>query len=237
MLILALETATPVGSIALVDEEKTITSRYFDTGLQHSQRLFVEIEDVFKTVACELGDIDAVAVSIGPGSFTGLRIGLSAAKGLCLAADKALVVVSTAEALAARLPFAQYPVCVMLDARRQEVYTALYDTSSGHPQILSSLRAMEPGVLLQERAGQKTIFVGDAISTYRDLITVQPKALPAPFYCARPEAGSTGWLALAKLRAGETADLATTEPEYFRKPSFKVSSKSLVTGRRGGGTG
>ena len=237
MLILALETATPAGSIALVDEEKIISNRYFDTGLQHSQRLFVEIEDVFKAAACALSDIDAVAVSIGPGSFTGLRIGLSAAKGLCLVGDKALVAVSTAEALATRMPFVQYPVCVILDARRQEVYTALYDTSSGYPRILSSLRAMAPEVLLQERAGQKTIFVGDAVSTYRDLIANHPEALPAPFYCVRPEAGSTGWLAFAKMKAGETADLETIEPEYLRKPNLKVSEKPLAAGRRGGKTG
>jgi len=237
LLILALETATPAGSIALVDEEKIISNRYFDTGLQHSQRLFVEIEDVFKAAACALSDIDAVAVSIGPGSFTGLRIGLSAAKGLCLVGDKALVAVSTAEALATRMPFVQYPVCVILDARRQEVYTALYDTSSGYPRILSSLRAMAPEVLLQERAGQKTIFVGDAVSTYRDLIANHPEALPAPFYCVRPEAGSTGWLAFAKMKAGETADLETIEPEYLRKPNLKVSEKPLAAGRRGGKTG
>ena len=237
MLILALETATPAGSIALVDEVKIISNRYFDTGLQHSQRLFVEIEDVFKAAACALSDIDAVAVSIGPGSFTGLRIGLSAAKGLCLVGDKALVAVSTAEALATRMPFVQYPVCVILDARRQEVYTALYDTSSGYPRILSSLRAMAPEVLLQERAGQKTIFVGDAVSTYRDLIANHPEALPAPFYCVRPEAGSTGWLAFAKMKAGETADLETIEPEYLRKPNLKVSEKPLAAGRRGGKTG
>ena len=236
-MILALETATPAGSIALVDEEKIISNRYFDTGLQHSQRLFVEIEDVFKAAACALSDIDAVAVSIGPGSFTGLRIGLSAAKGLCLVGDKALVAVSTAEALATRMPFVQYPVCVILDARRQEVYTALYDTSSGYPRILSSLRAMAPEVLLQERAGQKTIFVGDAVSTYRDLIANHPEALPAPFYCVRPEAGSTGWLAFAKMKAGETADLETIEPEYLRKPNLKVSEKPLAAGRRGGKTG
>lgn len=237
MFILALETATPVGSIALVDEEKIISSRYFDLGLQHSQRLFVEIEDIFKTTACALSDIDAIAVSIGPGSFTGLRIGLSAAKGLCLVGDKALVAVSTAEALAARMPFARYPVCVMLDARRQEVYTALYDTSSGPPRILSALRPMAPEALLQECAGQKTIFVGDAVSTYGDLIAIHPDALTAPFYCARPEAGSTGWLACAKMKAGETADLETIEPEYIRKPNLKVGAKPLAAGRRGGKMG
>ncbi len=222
MLILALETATSAGSVALVDDEKTITGRYFDTGLQHSQHLFVEIEEIFTSVEPALDDVDAIAVSIGPGSFTGLRIGLSAAKGLCLAGDKALVAVSTLEALAARVPFAQHPVCVVLDAHRKEVYTALYDTSEGYPQTLSPPRAVAPEALLQELGGERIIFLGDGVGTYKDLIMACPQALPAPFHCARPEAGTTGWLGLVKLRAGETANLEGVEPQYLRKPYVEI---------------
>ena len=228
MLILALDTATSAGSVALVDEERTIASRYFDLGLQHSQRLFIEIEEVIETAGCSPGELEAVAVSIGPGSFTGLRIGLSAAKGLCLASDSALVPVSTLEALAARLPYAQYPVCAVLDARKQEVYTALYDTSTGYPQVLSPPRPVAPAVLLEERSGEKTIYVGDAVSAYSELIAACPQALPAPSHCARPEAGTIGWLARDKLRAGLTADLETVEPEYLRKPDVRSPSRPLT---------
>ena len=231
MLVLAFDTATPVGSVALVDEERTIVGRYFDIGLQHSQRLFVEIDQVLTVAGITLADVDAVAVSIGPGSFTGLRIGLSAAKGLCLAAGTALVTVPTLEALAARLPYARHPVCTMLDARRREVYTALYDNSEGEPQLLSAPRALAPALLLEERAGEATIYTGDGVRAYQELISAAGScALTAPSHCARPEAGAIGRLGLAKLRAGDLADLATSEPDYLREPDAKVGTHSLGVG-------
>ena len=118
-MILALDTATPVGSVALYADEGQVINRYFNVGLQHSQRLFVEIEAALSVANVGMEALQAIAVSIGPGSFTGLRIALSAAKGLCLAADKVLVTVSTLETLAARLPFARLPVCAVLDARKK----------------------------------------------------------------------------------------------------------------------
>ena len=225
MLILALETATPVGSVALVSEERSVAGSHFDIGLQHSQRLFVEIERILSAASCAVSDLSAVAVSIGPGSFTGLRIGLSAAKGLCLAGETALVTVSTLAALAARIPYARHPVCPVLDARRDEVYTALYDTSAGRPEALTPPRAIAPALLLEERAGETTIFLGDGAVRYRDLLGGSPHALYPPSHCARPEAGTVGWLALDRFRAGETADLATAEPEYFRQPDLTVGAR------------
>lgn len=217
-MILALDTATPAGSVALVDEERTLVSRYFDVGLQHSRRLFVEVEDALKVAGCTFDQLSAIAVSIGPGSFTGLRLGLSAAKGFCLAQELPLVTVSTLEVLAARLPFARHPVCPMLDARKGEVYTALYDTGAGRPRLLEAPRALAPQVLLAERAGIPTLFTGDGALAYRELVGACSQALQVPFPCSRPEAAVLGWLALARLEAGEVADLASVEPEYLRGP-------------------
>ena len=225
MLILALETATPVGSVALVSEERSVAGSYFDIGLQHSQRLFVEIEGILGAADCAVSDLSAVAVSIGPGSFTGLRIGLSAAKGLCLAGNTSLVTVSTLEALAARIPYARHPVCPVLDARREEVYTALYDTASGRPQPLVRPRAVAPDLLARERAGETTIYLGDGAVRYRDLLGPPPHALYPPVHCARPEAGTVGWLALGRLQAGQIADLEAAEPEYFRQPDLGVRAQ------------
>lgn len=221
-LVLALDTATPAGSVALVDEERTLVSRYFDVGLQHSQRLFVEVEDALKVAGCAFSQVGAIAVSIGPGSFTGLRLGLSAAKGFCLAGELPLVTVPTLEVLAARLPFARHPVCPMLDARKGEVYTALYDTSAGRPRLLEAPRALAPQVLMAERAGIPTLFTGDGALAYRELVAVCPQAVQAPFPCSRPEAATLGWLAQARLKAGEVADLASVEPEYLRGPGVSL---------------
>lgn len=221
--ILALDTATPVGSVALCAAEGLVVSRYFDVGLQHSQWLFVEIEAALEAAGADVDGLRAVAVSIGPGSFTGLRIGLSAAKGLCLAADKPLVAVSTLETLAARLPFARLPVCTVLDARKREVYTALYDTTAGAPVELAPPRAIAPAQLAEQRAGQPTIYTGDGAEVYRDLWGSE--ALLAPPSCARPDAGTIGWLALAKLKAGATTDLDSVEPEYLRPPDARPLSR------------
>lgn len=222
MLILALDTATPAGSVALVDEQRTLVSRYFDVGLQHNQRLFVEVEDALKVAGCTFDQLSAIAVTIGPGSFTGLRLGLSAAKGFCLARELPLVTVPTLEVLAARLPFANCPVCPMLDARKGEVYTALYDTGAGRPRLLEGPRALAPQVLMAERAGIPTLFTGDGALAYSGLVATCPQALQAPFPCSRPEAAALGWLALARLEAGEVADLVSVEPEYLRGPGVGV---------------
>ncbi|MCC7262061.1 MAG: tRNA (adenosine(37)-N6)-threonylcarbamoyltransferase complex dimerization subunit type 1 TsaB [Candidatus Latescibacteria bacterium] len=221
-MVLAFDTATPAGSVALVDGERTLVSRYFDVGLQHGQRLFLEVEDALKVAACTFDQLSAIAVTIGPGSFTGLRLGLSAAKGFCLARDLPLVTISTLEVLAARLPFALCPVCPMLDARKGEVYTALYDTSAGRPRLLEGPRALVPQALLAERAGIPTLFTGDGVLAYQDLVAACAQARQAPFPCSRPEAGALAWLALARLEAGEVADLASVEPEYLRGPGVGV---------------
>ncbi len=224
--ILALDTATAVGSVALCAAEGIVVSRYFDVGLQHSQRLFGEVEAALEAAGIDVGKVRAVAVAIGPGSFTGLRIGLSAAKGLCLAAAKDLVVVSTLEALAARLPFARLPVCSVLDARKREVYAALYDTATGVPVEVMPPRAIAPAQLVQERARTATIYTGDGATAYRDLLAANSAAQFAPLPCARPDAGTIGWLALSKLEKGQTADLASVEPDYLRSPDARPLARA-----------
>ncbi len=219
MSILALDTATQAGSVALINHGKTLQSRYFDSGLQHSQRLFIEIEEVLEASGCSLQSLEAIAVSIGPGSFTGLRIGLSAAKGLCLGSGVELVTVSTLDAVAARLPFARCPVCVILDARKMEVYSALYDMSAGDPQPLSAPQILGLAEILETREGQETIFIGDGTVTYTEHLATRPWARIAPVSCSRPDASIVGRLAQMKLESGETADLTTAEPEYLRQPS------------------
>jgi tRNA threonylcarbamoyladenosine biosynthesis protein TsaB len=217
-----------VGSVALVSRQKVIVSRYFDIDLQHSKRLFVEIEGVCSEAAIEIAELEAVAVTIGPGSFTGLRIGLAAAKGLCMPSDKALVGVSTLAVLAARVPYARMPVCALLDARKGQVYAGLYDTSQGVPVVLTGPVAADPVVLLQERAGQDTIYTGDGVDAYAELIDAAQGAHRVPLHCARPHASAVGSLAWGQLERGDLIDLATAEPDYLRAPDAKISTKSLL---------
>ena len=224
-MLLALDTATAVGSIALLDEQRVVAARYFDIGLMHSRGIFVALDQMLQDAACAMDQIDAVGVSSGPGSYTGLRIGLGAAKGFCLTADRSLVAVSTLETLAARLPYARHPVCALLDARNERVYTALYDTTAGYPTELSPPKAGNLAELLEERAEEATIFTGDGAWVHRRRLAELPCAQQAPFTHARPDAVALGGLALRKLARGEQVDIATYEPEYLRQPRYERSKK------------
>ena len=231
MLILAFDTATPAGSAALLEDSRVLMSRYFDVGLQHSQRLSGELEEILRSADRRAEQLDAVAVTGGPGSFTGLRIGLSTAKGLCLASGAALVTVSTLEALAARLPWCRHPVCPMVAARRGEVYAALFDTSAGQqrPRQIHSMRAARPQEVIEEWAHTETVFLGDGAAAHVQLLARHPFASLAPAHCLRPDAGAVAWLAQHKLAAGETADLATSEPEYGHHPVYRKTRREPVS--------
>lgn len=225
-MLLALDTATAVGSVALIDTERVIAARYFDIGLTHSRYIFVALEQMLQDTACSMEQVTAVGVSIGPGSYTGLRIGLGAAKGFCLSGERPLVGVSTLETLAARLPFARHPVCSLLDARNERVYTALYDTGSGHPAQLSAPKAGTLTEVLEARTGQATIFTGDGAWVYRSRLAELTHAYQAPFTHARPDAVAVGGLALQKLARGEVVDVASCEPEYLRQPKLGMRPKN-----------
>jgi tRNA threonylcarbamoyladenosine biosynthesis protein TsaB len=222
VLILALDTSTPTGSISLLDRDRIIAGRVFDPGIRHCQRLFVEIDELYKLGGFEVANTDVVAATIGPGSFTGLRIGLAAAKGICFAAEKPLVTVSTLEVLASRLPFSRHPICAMIDARRDQVYTATYDVSEDYPVELSAPRAVESHILANELAGGPVICTGNGAHAFAEMIAENPLAQRAPPHCSAMDASAAGWLALRKLDAGEFADLDSVEPLYLRAPDAKA---------------
>ena len=220
MLVLAFDTATPVASVALLDEERVIASRYFDVGNQHSRRLFVEMSQLFEISDRHWGELAAVATTTGPGSFTGLRIGLSAAKGICLARGIPLVGIPTLEALAGRLPYARLPVWALLDARRGQVYAAHYEMASGYPEALTEPRALAPEILMKELAGTEVLFTGRGASAYRPLLSGLEGAHFAPGQIDNPDAVTVGWLGRGKLARGEVLDTNAAEPEYLRTPMF-----------------
>ena len=223
MLVLAFDTATPVASVALLDQDGVIASRYSDIGNQHSRRLFVEMSHLFTISGRNWGELVAVATTTGPGSFTGLRIGLSAAKGICLAGGIPLVGIPTLAALAGRLPYARLPVCALLDARRGQVYASLYETKSGYPEALTEPRALAPQVLIKELAGSEVLFTGRGASAYRALLSGLDGAHFAPGQIENPDASTVGWLGLGKLARGEVLEIDAAEPEYLRPPMFTTA--------------
>jgi len=227
-MILALDTATSSGSIALVSSDKVIVSRYFDLGIHHAQHVFSEIETICKLANSSIKNLTAVAISIGPGSFTGLRIGLAAAKGLCLVDNLPLLAISSLEIIAARLPFVEIPVCPIIDARKQQVYAALYNVSSGFPECISEPEAIAPATIFERRSGEPTFYTGDGSVAYAKEIGQTPKAMRVPIHCDRPHADALGVLGWRKLELNKTADIEKIEPFYVRGADAEISQRKTL---------
>ncbi len=227
MKVLALETATLAGSIALVDQNKGLIGEVkLNIKVAHAERLTASLEWLLNASRVSIKDIDAFAISIGPGSFTGLRIGLSTAKGLSYATEKPIVPVPTLDALARTLPFCSHYICPMLDARKNEVYTGLYKWEDNVCKKIISEIAIGPGDFLRE-IDKQTVFLGDGVKTYKSLIedTLQTNAHFAPASNMAPSASSVAEIAVEKLKQGITTDPVNLIPFYIRKSEAEIHWK------------
>lgn len=216
--ILALETATTCGSLALVAEGRCLAEYSLNAASTHSRRLLSGID--WLLAQCELSwpQISAIAVSLGPGSFTGLRIALSTAKGLCMAADKPLIGVETLTGLAGQFPFSSLPICPVIDARKNEIYTALYRCNQrGVLEKTTEAMVIKPQ-RLQEFITTPTLLVGDGLPLYGPMLKelLGDLALLAPTETCFARAASIGAAAWDLFRQGAFLDPATAVPIYVR---------------------
>lgn len=215
MLWLAIESATLVASVAVGTGTKIRAEMTSQVALTHSERLLPMIDQVLNLAGVQLKDIEGIVVAAGPGSFTGLRIGLATAKGLAHARSCPLYAVSTLESLAWQQPSGI--VVPMLDARREQVYTAIYRRNeSGLINILEPT-AMPLKELLQAHlsAGEEVRFVGEAASLYQEQITNQVgNALFADQLHNGPRAASLAFVALGSKR--EPVSIEELRPTYIR---------------------
>ena len=219
--ILNIETATTNCSVSVAKDGKTIALKEdYDNGYSHAEKLHVYIDEVLKEVQIEKQQLDAIAVSKGPGSYTGLRIGVSAAKGLCFALDMPLIAVSTLEALAHQVKAENGLIIPMLDARRLEVYSEIFNSD------YQEVRAIEAQVLdensfseyLKER---KVYFIGNGVKKTMDLITNKN----AVFIEEKlPSANQMSLLSFEAYKKSNIQDVAYFEPFYL-KDFVAVKSK------------
>lgn len=161
MLILAIESSAKAASVALMKDEKLIAQYSQCSGLTHSRTLLPMVDDMLKNTENTIAGVDLIAVAHGPGSFTGIRIGVSTVKGLAWAADKMCVGVSTLEAMAWHGVSAGRVICPVMDARRSQVYNALFEIKDGRPQRLCDDRAIALSELACEIRGKNAFLVGD----------------------------------------------------------------------------
>jgi tRNA threonylcarbamoyladenosine biosynthesis protein TsaB len=216
--ILALETATTCGSLALVAEDRCLAEFSLNASSSHSRRLLAGID--WLLAQCELSwpQIGAIAVGLGPGSFTGLRIALSTAKGLCMATGKPLIGLGTLDGLAGQFPFSSLPICPVVDARKNEIYTALYRCNEqGMPEKTTGPMVIKPQ-RLQEFITTPTLLVGDGLPLYGRMLKelLGELALLAPTEICFARAASIGSAAWHLFRQGTFLDPATAVPIYVR---------------------
>ena len=205
--------------MALLDENKLLGESYQNTGLTHSQTLMVMAEDLLKQCSKTVSDLDAVAVAEGPGSFTGVRIGVAAAKGLAWGAELPCYGVSTLEAMAETLGIWQGYVCPCMDARRSQVYNALFYVNQGRIERIREDRAIALSDLAEElkTLTEPVFLVGDGSNlTYKTLSAEIPNLVLPPEHRMHQRATGVALLAKAKLEAGDAGDGNALTPNYLR---------------------
>ena len=218
MLTLAVDTSTQSVSVALLNSDSVLAECLINVGINHSETLLPAIERILSVTGTEIAEVDLFALTVGPGSFTGLRVGASTVKGLALAADKPVVGVSSMDALALNVANSTIAICPMLDARKKEVYTALYRPDRrGMPEKIVGEMVVEPETFLKG-IDEEVIFLGDGARNYRGLIR---EILPDRSYFALShlqhiKASAVGLLGMNKFIEGDILDIMTFTPQYLR---------------------
>ena len=219
MLLLAFETSAKAASVALFDGQQLLGEQYQNTGLTHSQTLLVMAQELLTQCGKTPGEVEAVAVANGPGSFTGVRIGVAAAKGFAWGKEIPLYGVSTLESMALGLGIYQGYVCAVMDARRSQVYNALYYVNRGILECIAPDRAISLEELKIElkRLNEPIFLVGDgSILCYNTLSEeVNTLVLPAEHRMHQRAVG-VGLAALAQIRQGNPGNAEILAPNYLR---------------------
>lgn len=223
MKILAIDSSSLVASVAVVEDDIMLAEYTVNFKKTHSQTLLPMIKAITDMTELDLNTIDAIAVSAGPGSFTGLRIGSATAKGLGLALNKPIIPVPTTAGMA--FDFfgisEETVICPIMDARRQQVYTGLYTFKDEEFITLWQQEATDMGDLLNRlnKLGKKVVFTGDGVPVFKEII-IKNSSVPvvfAPAHLNRQRAGALGVLAARLYEQGVIETATEHKPDYLRK--------------------
>lgn len=221
MKILAIESSSQVASVAILTDD-VITAEYtVNHKITHSQTLLPMIDEICRMTECELEQLDAIAVSGGPGSFTGLRIGSATAKGLGQALNIPLIHIPTIDAMAYNMFGTDMVICPIMDARRSQVYTGIYRFENEELITINENCAISIEELIEKlnAIGEKTVFIGDGIPVFKEYIDENAdfQAVYAPAGMNRQKASSVAVLGALYFEQGKTETAAEHLPEYLRK--------------------
>ncbi len=257
MKILGIESSSLTASVAVVTDEAVTGEFTIDYKKTHSQTLLPMLDEMGKMIDLDLRTLDAIAAAAGPGSFTGLRIGAATAKGLGLALGKPLIAVPTLEAMAYNLWGCAGLVCPLMDARRNQAYTAVYRMTGprgaegaiaaadcGRAGVLSAVVepcAMPVADLIRflNGTGEPVTFLGDGVPVFREVIreNMTVPAFFAPPHCAGQRAASVAALGLEYAKAGRMVTAAEFKPDYLRKPQAEREREARMEAERSLGAG
>jgi tRNA threonylcarbamoyladenosine biosynthesis protein TsaB len=218
MKILAADTSTSINTVAVCDDHGLLAETIVECGRGHSERLLTTVDWVLTEAGTPLNDIDALAISIGPGSFTGVRVGVAAWKGLAFARGLPLVGVPTLDAMTRLAPAWDGLVCPLLDARMREVFGAVYRFRGGVRQKLTDDLVCPVETILDLVKEGAAWFLGNGARLYRDRILARaPGAIFAPGLASVPRASAVAAEGLALMAGGVCTDAARVTPVYLRK--------------------
>jgi len=235
MRILAVDTSSLVAAVAITDNERLMGEYILNHKKTHSQKLMPMIKELMDNLELNPKDIDIFAAASGPGSFTGLRIGITTVKALAYAANKPVVSVPTLDALAFNIPVSDSLVCPIMDARNNQVFTAVYKWEKGMPVNITEYMGVPITELVQLIKGknQKVVFLGDAVEIHKDLLKeeLNENCEFAPGNLMLQKASSVAQLALIKALNGITESSFDMVPFYLRKSQAEREyEKKMSTG-------
>ena len=226
MIILSIDSATPVAAVAVIKDSVLLAEEMLNIGNTHSTQLMPMAAHVLAQSNIKMSEVDAVAVSQGPGSFTGLRIGMATAKGLAQGSGCKLIAVPTLDVLAQNMWGYDGLVCPILNAKKNEVYSALYRFDGAKMAQISDYTAISPENLAKSLANIANIcFLGDGVPVYREMLSniLGERAKFAPADKLLSRGASLAYLAYEKAQRGEYAELFTTLPIYIRKCEAEIN--------------
>ena len=220
MNILGIDSSGLVASVAVVEDDNLLAEYTVNYKKTHSQTLLPMLDEIVKMTELDLSTIDAIAVAAGPGSFTGLRIGSATAKGLGLALQKPLVAVPTVEALAYNLWGTDKIICPLMDARRSQVYTGIYEFAGQELQVIEGQMAVPVTEIVEKLNALKreVIFLGDGVPVYKEVLAQKMKIpyLLAPAHLNKQRAASVATLGAVYAANGKTESAIKHQPDYLR---------------------
>ncbi|MGC8796748.1 tRNA (adenosine(37)-N6)-threonylcarbamoyltransferase complex dimerization subunit type 1 TsaB [Thermodesulfovibrio sp. 3462-1] len=221
MRILGIDTSTKFAGIAVLEDGKLIAQSTMQFMAGHSEKLLPEIAHVLEIMKIPIETIDYYAITAGPGSFTGLRVGVSTVKGFCFMTQKKVIPVSTLEVIAWSFPYCKYQICPILDARKSEVFAALFKWTETQIQRIKEDSVINLEALIQW-IKEKTVFIGSGAELYKEKLIEKlgNKAILLPQVYSLPDPAIVAFVALQRLK--EAIHAKDLKPVYLRKSEAEI---------------